>query len=130
MATSIEEKLKAAKERAQATSSRPKPQEFSLNPEGDDPVKLLLFGPIASGKTFLIVGLLLEGERVFVVSSDFGGDGLITVKNELRRIGRLDLLANLRGLNLATYEDIADFWEKPLTFAPTILDFDPTVIMW
>lgn len=129
-APSLAEKMAAAKARVTGTTKRTRPQEFVLNPEGDDPVKLMLFGPIASGKTFFIVALLLEGERVFVVSTDFGGNGLITVKNELKRLGRLDLLSNLKGLDLATYEDISDFWESPLEFAPSILDFDPTVIVW
>jgi hypothetical protein len=122
--------LKAAKERASVASKRPRPQAFKLSADDADPVKLMLFGPIASGKTFFIVGLLLEGERVFVVSTDFGGNGLITVKNELRRLGRLDLLPNIQGVDPAQYEDLADFWEKPLEFAPEILTFDPTVIMW
>jgi hypothetical protein len=129
-AVSLADKMKAAKARATGSTKKPRPQEYSLNAEGDDPVKLMLFGSIGSGKSFFIVGMLLEGERVFVLSTDFGGNGLVSVKNELKRLGRLDLLKNLRGVDLATYEDLADFWDAPLEFAPTILEFDPTVFMW
>jgi len=131
MADSLVDKMKAAKERAKAgAAKKPKPQEFTLDAEGTDPIRLALFGQIASGKTFFIVGLLLEGERVFVLSTDFGGNGLITIKNELKRLGRPELLKNLRALDLADYEDLANFWENPLEFAPSIAEFDPTVFVW
>jgi len=120
--------LAAAK--ARTTSKRPKPQEFTLDPDGPNLVKLALFGQMNAGKTFFLIGPLLEGERVFVVSTDFGGNGLITLVNELKRIGRPELVANLRGLDLNEYDHVTEFWKKPLEYAPTLEEFKPTVIVW
>lgn len=123
--------LQAAKERAKsATSKRPKPKEFTLDPNGANLVKLALFGHMNSGKTFFFLGPLLEGERVFIVSTDFGGNGLVTLVNELKRLGRPDLVANIRGIDLNEYDDVVDFWKNPLEYAPSLTDFKPTVVGW
>lgn len=130
MAETLAERMAAAKARAKGATARHRPAPYNLNAEGDDPVKLMLFGHLASGKTYFIIGLLLSGERVYVLSSDFGGNGLLTVKNALKSIGRLDLLKNIRGLDVSTYDDVIDFLENPVAFDAEIEKFDPTAFMW
>lgn len=127
---SVADKLKAAKQRAEGATKRPRPQAYVLSETESTPVKLLLYGHTGSGKTFFIVGLLAAGERVFVLSSDFGSNGLVTVKNELKRQGKLELLKNLRVLDVADYQDVIDFFESPEEFAPDLTAFDPTVLVW
>ena len=121
-------KLNEAKERAKAAAQRPRPQAYSLTES--DPTKLLVYGHSGSGKTFVIVGCLIHGERVLVLSTDFGSNGLKTVKNELRKRGKLNLLNNLRVLDLASYEDIEAFLKDPTPFVPDLAEFDPTVLVW
>lgn len=130
MAETLADKMAAAKARAKGGTSKARPQEFSLDPGGNNLIKVLLFGAIAAGKTYFYLGPLLNGEKVFVLSTDFGGDGLITLVNALVEMKREDLIPNIKGLNLSNYEDLAEFWDDPLAFAPTLETFDPTVFGW
>jgi hypothetical protein len=74
--------------------------------------------------------MLEAGERVLVMSSDFGSNGLKTVKNELKRRGKSDLVKNLRVIDVSTYEDVVGFFEAPTDYFPEICEFDPTVFVW
>src|SRR5262245_11385165 len=51
-------------------------------------IKELIFGPSGAGKTLHLLGALLNGEKVFVIASDLGGEGLAAVTTELDRMGR------------------------------------------
>jgi hypothetical protein len=113
-----------------ATTERVRPVSYSLADEGIAPPKLALYGHTGTGKTFMLVGMLLNGERVMAMSTDFGTNGLSSVKNELKKRGRTDLLANVRGIDLMKYDDVEDFWINPLDFIPDIVDFQPTLAMW
>jgi hypothetical protein len=112
-----------------AAVERVRPASYSLADDDVAPPKVAFYGHSGNGKTFLIVGMLLNGEKVFVASTDFG-NGLATVKNELRRIARLDLLANVRGIDLKSYDDVEDFWINPLEFVADLVDWKPTVMVW
>jgi len=120
----------ADKLKATVKNTRAKPQAYAIKDTSDLATKLLLYGHSGSGKTFFLVGVLLAGERILVLSTDFGGNGLLTVVNELKRIGRLDLLDNLRALDLAEYEDIRDFFDDSVSFVPDLMTFNPTVLVW
>ncbi len=121
---------KLAKTKSALSVTRPKPQAYTVEDVKDLATKLLIYGHSGSGKTYFIVGLLEAGERVLVLSTDFGGNGLVTVVNALKRRGKVDLLKNLRALDLATFEDITGFFDNPVEYFPGLLEFDPTVLMW
>src|SRR5512139_1676099 len=69
---------------------------------GEDPraFKAMLYGRGGTGKTYAMVPLLLDGLKIFVLTTDIGGDGLATVEAELRYMGRTDLLRNVREVTL------------------------------
>jgi len=123
---SVADMLKKAREH----TVRSKPQAFSLVDDNSVVVKLLLYGHLGTGKTFFAVGLLEEGERVMVFSSDFGTHGLVTVRQELKKRGKPELLKNLMVLEVNNFEDVTGFLENPLDYCPTLLEFNPTVLMW
>lgn len=102
---------------------------------GDDPagffLKDMFYGVIGSGKTYAFVAMLEAGERLFVVSSDPGGDGLLTVQNELIRRGRRDLLKNYLKVNIATYKQGLALWTDPYRwYSKELAKLDPTVVIW
>lgn len=95
--------------------------------------KIALVGPTGTGKTRTVKGLLENGERVFVVSTDYGGSGLDTVRNELRREGKTDLLENLTEIEINSHEVLCDFIEDPQIVSINGLsfwDWSPTVLFW
>jgi hypothetical protein len=124
------DRLQKAKAAAAAGGDKPRPKAYSLADEEADAPKIMLYGPSGVGKSFFLLGPILAGERVFVLSTDFGTNGLITIKNELKRLGRRDLLKNLRGIDLNTYEDVESLFENPLELVPDFYQFDPGVIAW
>jgi hypothetical protein len=75
--------------------------------------KLMAWGGSGEGKTLFIEGLLRAGLGVFEISTDVGGDGLVTVENHLKSIGRPDLLANMWSIELPDYESIELFMKEP-----------------
>lgn len=99
--------------------------------EEDPSVKIALFGPPGSGKTRVIVDLLLLGERLFVVSSDPGGNGLATVRNELKRLKRLDLLKNIFYVDVTEFVPMVALWNDPYKhYGDALKKLDPTIAMW
>jgi hypothetical protein len=122
--------LKDMVAKKKATVERARPQSYSLADETAAPPKVASYSFPGKGKTFLLIGMLLNGERVFVLSTDFGSNGLATVRNELKRIGRSDLLVNVRGIDLSDYDDIEQFCLTPSEFAPGIAEWKPTVMTW
>ncbi len=113
---------------------RVRPQATRLS--ADLPVKVALFGPIASGKTKFLEGPLICGERILSLSTDFGGNGLLTVKNGLKKLGRSELVENVINVDVSVYEDVIEFLDDPVQFfkdiggAEALLQFDPTVFFW
>lgn len=106
---------------------------YRLDDEDGNWIKVMSYGPPGAGKTNLILGMLLNGERVYVVNTDMGGNGLGTIKRRLKKMGRADLLANIAFADFSTYEEFQAFIENPEvvnsdTFK--LWDFNPTVLVW
>jgi hypothetical protein len=128
---SIADKLKAARTRVEAVAStppRPKPQATKLSE--DSLSKTGVFGPLGSGKSMFLLGPLLAGEKVFGMSTDFGGNGLRSVANGLKELGRPELVDNLMNVDISEYRDAIDLLGSPEEFFPGLVEFDPTVFFW
>lgn len=93
--------------------------------------KVLGFGLLGSGKTYLMDGPLELGERVFVASADFGGNGLVSVENAFAKKNLTTVYENnIMNVNLGNYEEVIEFFDQPILYAPDIVDFDPTVLFF
>jgi hypothetical protein len=95
--------------KAVVTGTLAKKPRFTASVASDvtaDWFKLGFFGPPGSGKTFFLLGPLLAGERVFVITTDFGGNGLRTIKEELRRRGKPELLDNLANIDISDWKSL------------------------
>lgn len=91
--------------------------------------RLLGFGHSGVGKTTAIIAFLEMGMKVFVLSTDVGGDGLNTVRNALA--ARPELLANLMYIHIDDYEPLDAFLEDPVTLGgPVYAAFEPDVQVW
>ncbi|MEN6532713.1 MAG: hypothetical protein ABFD89_03570 [Bryobacteraceae bacterium] len=92
---------------------------------GDDErgqwVKVLGYSFSGGGKTYLIVFLLRCGFRVLYASTDFGGSGISTVRNELKRTNEVHLLKNLRHVDVPDYDTMYELARNPAD----VLDFNP-----
>lgn len=101
---------------------------------GSDPtnsaVKLFIFGPWGSGKSFSIKGLLEHNFKVLVATTDAGGSGLNSVKLALQREGKAALLDNLYEIILEDDEQVQVFLSDPATYIPDIYDIDPDWLVW
>lgn len=107
---------------------------FTLDDDEGNWHKIMTFGLWGTGKTYLIVGFLLNGEKVYVINTDLGGNGLRSVERELNKIGRTDLLKNLAYADPKAYDEVEAFLANP---AETVNheSFDlwawaPTVLVW
>jgi hypothetical protein len=85
--------------------SKTKLKAWSGDNPADDWYKVLAWGNNGSGKTFLEVGLLELGFKVFHLDTDFGGNGTRTVKEILKQRGKSELLKNFKGIDIG---DLAD----------------------
>lgn len=90
--------------------------------------KLGVYGEPGTGKTMVLLGPLLAGERVAGVSTDMGGNGLDTIESALYELDRPDLLDNLYNVDLTNWDDIYGFVKEPYKYFPDLDDFDPTVM--
>lgn len=93
-------------------------------------IKLLLFGPWGTGKTFSIADLLELGYTVYALCTDFGGEGLNSVRTELRRRGKEDLLAKLLFVELDNFRDTMSFLETPERFDPEFYTRSSDVVLF
>ena len=106
------------------------PKVRKLSEEEATYFKGLFFGPSGSGKTFTLVGLLLHGFKIFVISTDIGGEGLSTVTHELRSLGREDLLDNVLTVILSDYKQVVSFLNDPTSIFPEIYDEGIDFLVW
>lgn len=110
------------------------PQIKNIAEEEDSTLKVMLFGPVGSGKTQFLVGPLMAGLKVFVITTDIGGSGLTSVRRWLKRNGRPELAQNLYEVQLNGYEQVKEFLESPTMLkmgnGSTIWDIDPDVLVW
>lgn len=133
MAESLINKLPpSAMNFANTTNKKPKLKKMAkvFSKEKIKQLNLLLLGPWGSGKTFFLIGLLKHGLKVFVLSTDFGGSGLVTIRNELNRLGLSHLEDNLVELVLSSYEEVTEFLEQPESFFPEFYTFGFNAMFW
>lgn len=100
------------------------------NDDYNDYIKLFLFGPLGSGKTYTIKALLELGYKVMVLTTDLGGTGTKTVRLPLRRAKRFDLLDNLFEVELSGFDNVVTFLKEPTKLVPEIYDLDIDVLFW
>lgn len=105
--------------------------------------KILFFGPINSGKTFALADLIHHcGERLLVVSTEQGGNGLVTVRNELAKRGVPELYEKgIFSIDPVNYEQTRVAFSKvkgvdgkyyPALYDhyPELREFKPTTLVW
>ena len=102
----------------------------TLEDSSADYFKIMAFGHVSTGKTFIITSLLLAGQDVLVASTDTGGHGLSSVKQALKDMKREDLLSRCHYFELDTYDDVEDFVYSPQDFWPGIYDTDIDTIFF
>jgi AAA domain-containing protein len=100
------------------------------NDDYNDYIKLFLFGPLGSGKTYTVKALLELGYKVLVLTTDLGGTGTKSVRLPLRRAGRTDLLDNLFEVELSGFDNVVTFLKEPQKLVPEIYDLDIDVLFW
>ena len=109
----------------------------SLASPESDWVKVLLQGHTGTGKTRSLADILRtlnrEGKptKVFAASTDIGGNGLRSVKEDLLASGEASLLQNLAWFEFSTYEDFAAFTTNPNVIefqGKPLWDWDPDVL--
>ncbi len=113
------------------TPPRAAPKEFGGGGGIPEPVRVFMFGPPGTGKTFTIKDLIEAGFKVYVLSTDIGGTGLSAFSGQVEP----SLLAtNLRGIHLNTWAELRSWLFNPAKFAtdgqPSIYDFDPDFLFW
>lgn len=93
-------------------------------------INIMLFGPVGSGKTRALVGLLKKGLKVLCLISDIGNNGIITVKLALKQEGLSHLLDNLTFIALNGHKEVSEFLDEPAAFWPEIYDEGIDVLFW
>lgn len=96
----------------------------------NSPVKIMFFGPWSSGKSYSIVGLLLSGLKVLVMTTDVGGSGMNAVKLALRHAGKEELLDNLYEVVINGDDELQEFLLTPRSFFPDIYTVDLDWVVW
>jgi len=100
--------------------------------------KLLLQGPTGSGKTRTVaealqtVNVAGQPTKVFVASTDIGGNGLSSVRDRLQAVGREDLLANVCYVDFDDYETFAAFTSGtlvPEVDGKPLWEWDPDLLV-
>lgn len=92
-------------------------------------LKILLWGGTGTGKSLTIAALLELGLTVLVVSCDIGGEGLTSVRQDLRKKGKAELLENCFFFECQTYDEVEDFCANPVGFWPDIYTKDIDVLV-
>ena len=109
----------------------PRVKVTSLDEITDRIVKMMLYGGQGTGKTYVICGLLELGYKILVLTTDFGGDGLNTVRLEMKRRGKRELLKNTRVVQAEGYGAIRDFIDYPEKYVEGLWEmFVPDVVFW
>lgn len=125
----------AGKKKVLATPRTP-----SILKRGDedynDYIKLFAFGPLGSGKTYIIKALLELGYKVLVLTTDLGGTGTKTVRLPLIRARKkgdeaaAKMLQNLYEIELSGFDNVKTFLKEPQKVVPNIYDLDIDILFW
>lgn len=109
-----------------------RPQAKKLSDPSGRFIKIGLYGGSGSGKTYGLVDLICKyDQKLFVLSTDFGGDGLSTVVAELKERGLGHLAdTNVTGVTLSSYEEVIEFTEKPELYCADIYDLGIDFLVW
>ncbi len=100
---------------------------FRADLRGDDPVKLMFYGDTGTGKTYTLWELLRLGLNVVYFSTEIGGSGLRTVK-ENATDEELSHLFEIEGLT--DYQTLTTFLKTPDKLLPDFYDQEIDVIFW
>lgn len=92
--------------------------------------KCMLYGKGGTGKTYSIISLIEDGQKVCVFSTDVGGDGLSSVEAEMRYRGKPELLKNVTFLTLPDYDSVNQFLKAPEKVWPGIYEWNPDFLFW
>lgn len=128
--TEVETREIISKTLAPRLVGNPLPKVQHLDASNSSFLKIMAFGEPGSGKTDAIVGFLLAGLKIFVLTTDLGGSGLVTVSNRLKALGREDLLVNIKNVDLNEVPHIITFLEHPENVYPEIYEFNPDMLVW
>jgi len=109
----------------------PRVKVSTLSDIEDRILKMMLYGGQGTGKTFVICALLELGYKILILTTDFGGDGLNTVRLEMKRWKKKHLLKNTRVVEATGYDAIRDFIDNPTTYVEGLwTEFVPDLIFW
>lgn len=99
-------------------------------------LKIMLFGPSGTGKTYALKDLVEMGLKVLVLTTDIGGSGLNAIEIPLRAEGKHHLLDNILEIQLPDYPSVEKFLKDPTKFinkeqaGVDLYDWDPDVLFW
>ena len=125
------EELLALTNKATAAVQPPPPaadslQFYSLESAADAVHKLIVFGHSGTGKTYLLSGPILCGERVLSLCTDFGCNGINTLRNLKPALPE----GSLRGLDFSDYESFMGVLSNPQILWDKLGDWIPTILHW
>jgi hypothetical protein len=92
---------------------------------------VLVYGEMGTGKTKIVIDLLLLGLKVQMIDTDFGGLGPETIRNYfIEHSEHLNLYQNnFRVVNLDV-EGLMAFCRNPQNIIPDIYEWGPDVLFW
>lgn len=93
-------------------------------------IRIFVYGPSGSGKSYFSKELLARGFRIVFLSTDIGGSGMAAVEGPLRRENNVAALDNGVDIEIRDYATTMKFLEKPESVWPEIYDFDPDILFW
>lgn len=126
-----ETQSKSQTDKLEIKTNSPKAKKFSDLDLND--IKILLYGPYQSGKTYTIGELLELGLKILYFSTDAGGSGLLTIRNYLRKKDRRDLEENLivfESKHIDTYDKLLNFLQRPDKYVEGLYDLDIDLVFW
>jgi len=100
---------------------------YRADERDDDPVKTMIYGDTGTGKTFVIRDLLRIGLDVLYFSTELGGSGLRTVKEDATP----DMLSHLYEVEgLTDYNTLTTFLKTPEKLWPEVYDVPIDLVFW
>lgn len=119
-----------------AIAARPGKKKLSASILADDSAiwyKILALAHSGRGKSRAIADLLRAGLRIVVCDTDIGGNGLSSVREDLKRTGEEALMQNLAFFEFSDYSTFGGFMDDPTILeidGKNIWDWNPDVLAW